>query len=376
MVTELLSRDNPSRRIRRPAQHADPGYAEAMRSRRSRNAAAPRQIPALSGELALIQRIRQRAGKTAGTTSELRLGIGDDCALLRPRRGEEIVVTTDLSLEGRHFRRDWHSPGAIGHRALARGLSDLAAMGARPVAAFLSMALPKAVAADTPWVEGFLDGMLTLAERTRTPLAGGDTSESPGDFVLLDIVLLGAVPQGQALRRDGAYAGDRIFVTGALGGAAAELATLPNPQPTATTSPGSHPHLYPEPRLRAGTALRQRGLATAAIDISDGLSTDLRHLCEASGLSASVTADRLPLHPWTAAQSRDEAVRLALHGGEDYELLFTVPPKAVVPRRLGGVPLTEIGVMEQPRRGGPTVRLIGLGGGTTPLQPGGWEHLR
>ena len=172
------------------------------------------------GELGWIEWIRQRAGHGApprrpqGETPALLLGIGDDCAVLRPMAGEDLVVTTDFTLEGRHFHRDWHTADSAGHRTLARGLSDLAAMGARPLAAFLSLALPAAQADDTRWTEQFLGGLLALAERYGVPLAGGDTSESPSEHLLADIVLLGAVPQGTALRRSGARPDDGLFVTG------------------------------------------------------------------------------------------------------------------------------------------------------------------
>jgi len=187
------------------------------------------------GELALLAEIRARAARQS-RSGGLRLGIGDDCALLAPRPGEELAVTTDLSIAGRHFRLDWHPPEAVGHRALARGLSDLAAMGARPLAAFLSLGVPRELTA-TPgrigigrragrrsWVERFLDGLLALAEAYKTPLAGGDLAESP--VAVADIVLVGAVPRGRALLRSGARAGDLLYVTGALGGAAAGLAAL------------------------------------------------------------------------------------------------------------------------------------------------------
>lgn len=330
---------------------------------------------------------------------ELRLGIGDDCAILQPRQGEEIVVTTDFTLEGRHFRRDWHPPASVGHRALARGLSDLAAMGARPVAAFLSLALPRAL--DALWVDGFLDGLLRLAERARVPLAGGDTAEAPGEQVLIDIVLLGAVPAGRALRRDGAHVGDRLFCTGALGGAAAELAALASQtglaaqagsaaQAWAAThaeADGRHPQLYPEPRLGVGEHLLKRRLASAAMDLSDGLSTDLRHLCEASGVAAEVDAARLPLHPLcgigtgsgmygTGTGAIETTLDLALNGGEDYELLFTVPEAVRLPRRIGGVPLTEIGRMVKACSGEPLVTVIDADGRRTELPAAGWEHLR
>ena len=369
----------------------------------------------------MIERIRRRAAAGPGSR-ELRLGIGDDCAILRPRAGEEIVVTTDFSLEGRHFRRDWHTPEAIGHRALARGLSDLAAMGARPVSAFLSLALPRNLGAENTWLDAFLEGFFRLATSARVPLAGGDTSEAPGEHVLIDIALLGGVPAGAALRRSGARAGDRIFCTGALGGAAAELRTvagsgvrksekaaservasepaaskraasgafLSEPSSTPESSsrrpkktglladgmPPGHPHLFPEPRLAAGQALLRRGLATAAIDLSDGLSTDLQHLCAASKVAAVIEEGRLPFHPLTHGLEPREALNLAVNGGEDYELLFTVSPEARVPKRMGGVMLTEIGVMERQRPGQPLVRLADLQGHLTELPAGGWEHLR
>jgi thiamine-monophosphate kinase len=333
--------------------------------------------------MAWIERIRQRAAITARGAGALRLGIGDDCAILSPPRGQEIVVTTDMSLEGRHFRRDWHPPRAVGHRALARGLSDLAAMGARPLAAFLSLAIPRALAAQGTWVEAFLDGLLALAAAAKTPLAGGDTAEASCESVVVDIVLLGSTPTGRALRRSGARPGDRIFVTGALGGSAAEFATLasaPNSNfARAAKSPnhnGDHPHLYPQPRLAAGQALLRRRLASACIDLSDGLSTDLAHLCAASHVAAEVETARLPLHPLTRAQTPEAALHSALHGGEDYELLFTAPPSVSVPRTIAGVALTRIGEIHRAGRSRPLMTLIAPDGSRTPLQPGGWEHLK
>jgi thiamine-monophosphate kinase len=360
-------------------------------SRRSRTPLHSRSGPARpparpGGELALIQQIRRRAATATPPSRSLILGIGDDCAILRPRPGEDLVVTTDFSLETRHFRRDWHPARAVGHRTLARGLSDLAAMGARPLAAFLSLALPRSVAASGTWLAEFLDGLLALATTTGTPLAGGDTSESPTEHILADIVLLGAVPAGRALRRDRAQPGDRLFVTGALGGAAAELTLLPKREKNAgkllkstqkcnKNEGNPHPHLYPEPRLAVGQALLRRHLATAALDLSDGLSTDLTHLCEASGLRAEIYAAQIPVHP-LASQTADP-LALALHGGEDYELLFTAPSTARVPRSLAGIPLTEIGRLIPPGRGARgRITLIDLHGRRSLLKPGGWEHLR
>ena len=337
-----------------------------------------------SGELALIERIRRRA---ANGSTALRLGIGDDCAILRPRAGEDLLVTTDFSLEGRHFRRDWHSPESIGHRALARGLSDLAAMGAHPMAAFLSLALPRAVARDTDWLDGFLDGLLGLAAQYDVPLAGGDTSESPSEHVLADIVLLGSAPRGRALRRSGAQIGDLLYCTGALGGAAAELSQLPGKNKSERRGRGGetqrsqristvHPHLFPQPRLAAGQALLRRKLARACIDTSDGLSTDLAHLCEASGVNAEVDAARLPLHPLTHQLSADAAMSAALHGGEDYELLFTAKTSTKMPRSLGRTAITCIGRIVAKKRNAPQIALLAADGSRSALAPQGWEHLR
>lgn len=219
------------------------------------------------GELALLGEIRQRTAHAS--LGGLSLGIGDDCALLAPRRGEELAVTTDLSIAGRHFRLDWHQPEAVGHRTLARGLSDLAAMGARPVAAFLSLGLPRELTTlsghrrtgGNSWVQRFLDGLLALAELHKTPLAGGDLAESP--IAVADIVLVGAVPRGRAMLRSGARPGDLLYVTGALGGAAAglaRLAELAEAQPSRTSPPRIPkklesilaPHLYPQPRITQG----------------------------------------------------------------------------------------------------------------------------
>ncbi len=331
------------------------------------------------GELALLERIRSR---TAGSRRRgIRLGIGDDCALLQPGPYEELCVTTDLSIADRHFRLDWHPPEAVGHRVLARGLSDVAAMGARPVAAFLSLGIPAeltiARSRKRAWVDRFFDGLLGLAQEHRTPLAGGDLAESP--VPLADIVVVGAVPRGRALLRSGAKPGDLLYVTGKLGGAASALELLGN-LPARTRgaiaagriptglSEALQPHLYPQPRLRQGQWLMRRGAATAAIDVSDGLSTDLTHLCEESQLAAELDASALPIHAGaTLAQ--------ALHGGEDYELLFTANPAACIPARIAGVQVTRIGRMVPPRRGRARISLL-TGRGSQPLYAHGWEHFQ
>ena len=326
------------------------------------------------GELALIEAIRRRAKVGAAA---VRLGIGDDCSVLRPPAGHDLLVTTDMSLEGRHFQRATHPAASVGHRCLTRGLSDVAAMGGVPLAAFLSLALPAGL--PQAWTDGFLEGLLRLAEVTRTPLAGGDTAAAAGDGIAADIVIVAAVPAGDELRRSTARPGDLIYVTGSLGGAAAELAqVLRHPRRFRSAQPdGDHPHLFPQARLRAGALLRSRGIARAAIDISDGLSTDLHHICVESGLSAELEAERLPLHPLARALGAAEGVAAALHGGEDYELLFTAAPQTRVPRRIGGTPVTRIGAMLRPGRKSkaePRMWLVDEAGRRAALQPGGWEH--
>jgi thiamine-monophosphate kinase len=341
------------------------------------------------GELALLGEIRRRAASAARSYSRggLRLSIGDDCALLAPRRGEELAITTDLSIAGQHFHLNWHEPEAVGHRVLARGLSDLAAMGARPVGAFLSLGLPREltlpagrrIVAGTEsrsWVLRFLDGLLALAEVHSTPLAGGDLAES--SLAVADIVLVGAVPHRRALLRSGAKPGNLLYVTGALGGAAAGLACLEDlaKGKTGGAKPPRIPrkleaqlaaHLYPQPRIAQGLWLQRRGGASAAIDLSDGISSDLAHICEESGVAAEVDASALPIHSGATLSQ-------ALHGGEDYELLFTAPATAKLPRAIAGVKITKIGRILKARAGRPTVTLISAQG-AKPLEPHGWEHF-
>lgn len=336
----------------------------------------------ISGEHALIESIRRRVQPSSPA---LRLGIGDDCAILRPKRGEEIVVTTDFSLEGVHFQRDWHSPESAGHRCLARGLSDLAAMGARPLAAFLSLAVPTEFATagkGKPWIERFLNGLFALARHCNVPLAGGDTAQSP-QLACFDILLIGAVPRRCALLRSTARPGDLIYVTGALGGAAAELLALsraPRRFAQLTAASGDHPHLFPQPRLGVALKLASARPAHSAIDISDGLSTDLSHICDESHLAAELDAASIPIHPLAsdAAHKRlaPSALELALHGGEDYELLLTASPRAKIPKKIAGVPIRRIGRMLALRPRQPQIVLRDHEGRTSTLTPRGWEHFR
>lgn len=333
-------------------------------------------------ERVILKGVRARAAR--GAKGGLRVGIGDDAAVLALRRGEELVVTTDFSIEDVHFRRGWHPPEAAGHKCLARGLSDIAAMGARPVAAFLSLAVPPELTRHGEggvgvgaWLDRFYNGLHLLAERWSVPLAGGDLAQSPGGTysrVAADIVVVGGVERGRALLRSGPRAGDALYVTGTLGGAAAELRALtrsPARYRSVILDTPEHPHFFPQPRIAVGRALVQRRLATAAIDISDGLSVDLLHLCEESGLRAEIDASLLPL-------GRDAALDVtfddALHGGDDYELLFTADPHTRVPRKIAGVPVRQIGQMLRKKSGAPRM-VLKENGRRAELKAEGWQHF-
>lgn len=281
--------------------------------------------------------------------SEIVIGIGDDCAVFHPRgAAEDLLFTTDLLLEDVHFRRDTHRPEDAGWKALARGLSDIAAMGGEPRFFLVSLAVGRGL--NSTWVDRFYRGMLQLSRREGVPLIGGDLARA--EKAACDVVVCGSAPRGKALRRDGAQAGDAIYVSGRLGGSAYGLATK--------RGPGWRRHRRPEPRLRLGRFLGKRLRATAAMDLSDGLSLDLHRLCLASKRSASIEAP--PRYPGASLEQ-------ALHGGEDYELLFTVPGRTRVPRQFEGIPLTRIGTIEKGAAG--SVRLDG-----GPLEPLGWDHFR
>jgi thiamine-monophosphate kinase len=296
-------------------------------------------------EVEIVERIGRLAARRSG--GGLVLGIGDDCAIWRPRgAAEDLLFTTDMLIEGVHFLPATHRPEDIGWKALARGLSDIAAMGGEPRFCLVSLAL--APWPGGKWVDAFYRGLLRLARREGVALVGGDLARGP--HLLCDIVVCGAVPRGQALRRSGARPGDAIYVSGALGGSALGLAR--------GSGRAWRRHLRPEPRLALGRFLRRLG-STAAMDLSDGLSLDLNRLCRASCVKAEISAP--PVYPGATLQQ-------ALDGGEDYELLFTAPPRAPVPLEFEGLTLTRIGTM---RRGSPSVELDGA-----PLPPRGWDHFR
>jgi thiamine-monophosphate kinase len=316
-------------------------------------------------EKALIAGIRLRSrGKGRG----IALGIGDDCAVLQVPANRQVLVTTDFSLEGIHFRREWHPADSVGHRCLARGLSDIAAMGGEPLAAFLSLALPRKLS--QRWADQFLSGLLTLANEFHVPLAGGDIAESL-QGVLADIVVVGSVPRGRAILRSSARPGDRIYVTGQLGGSAYAVSLLLSGKRRRLDPRDYRSHFYPQPRIAVGRVLGEHKLASAMIDISDGLSTDLLHICEESGVGAEILADAIP-RAQVGPTLQEVDLQTALHGGEAYELLFCARPEKTVPGQIDGVTVSEIGRMTR----GSGMVLRDRKGAKRKLRAQGWEHFR
>lgn len=315
---------------------------------------------------------------TSEKPSQVRMGIGDDAALVRVGINHDLILTADLSIEDVHFTTRMHPPRSIGHRALARSLSDIAAMGGVPRFALISAAFPRT--ASRAWIEEFYRGVLDLAQRYRTAVIGGDTS-IVRRTAMIDVTLAGEVPRGKGLLRSGARPGDQVFVSGSLGQSAhgleilksrakgrKEARRLQKESPEAAIALSAH--LYPEPRCELGRWLQRAGIPSALMDISDGLSTDLARLCEASGAGAKVYAERVP---GPAGVTAEHSLELALHGGEDYELLFTVPRRklARLPRSHRGVPLRCIGRISRTR----DVLLVLKDGSEVPLAPAGYDHF-
>jgi thiamine-monophosphate kinase len=293
------------------------------------------------GEFEMIDRIA-RAAARRGAARSVALGIGDDGAVFRIRAGEQVVASTDAFFEGVHFRLRNQSPATVGRRALAASLSDLAAMGARPLGCLLALAAPPRASVRS--LDALLAGLIDAAARHACPLAGGNLSRARQ--LSLTLTVIGSVARGRALRRDRARPGDRIFVTGTLGGAALERARAERGR--------GRLRRVPVPRLRAGRALAALGRRIACIDVSDGLDADLAHLLRGGALGAEIDAARIPVPPGFGAGCRRAGLdpeRVARGGGEDYELLFTLPPGAPsaggLSRRLG-TRVTQIGRVTRP----------------------------
>lgn len=323
------------------------------------------------GEFELIRRHFQRRAQVQPATGTVALGIGDDCALLVPQAGHQLAVSSDMLVEGRHFFPDV-DPAALGHKTLAVNLSDLAAMGARPLGFTLALALP---IVDDLWLNRFADGLQALADASACPLVGGDTTRGP---LNLCATVMGDVARGKALRRDGARPDDDLWLSGRTGEARLALERLKGTG-WALDAPGDlalcRQRLErPAPRLALGQALA--GTAHAAIDLSDGLAGDLGHILCASGVGAEIERNGLPLAPALGALAETHRLECLLHGGDDYELLFTAPAHArdavmAIGQRTH-TPLTRIGRIT--RTAG--LWLCNADGTRQPLQAAGYDHFR
>ena len=330
------------------------------------------------GEHALISRITARFAMPPWVL----VGPGDDAAVIQPERGALDVLTTDALVEGVHFDRRFVPPDAIGHRALAVNLSDLAAMGAAPRAALLSFVLPDDLEVDV--VDGIVDGLIALASRHRVALVGGNITRSPrlgSEHVpgplMIDVTAIGSVKTRRVLTRSGARAGDEVFVTGTIGGAATGLRSLqrlaggpegpplrPNVEADLQVGLNEQRYLRPEPRVRAGVLLGRNRAATACIDLSDGLADGLRQLGAASGVGITVDEALIPMVDGVPEFHSD-----------DYELLFTVRPSSrgrlrAVKRQAGDLPITRIGIVTRDTR-----VILRTGAGDRDL-PAGYDHFR
>ncbi len=332
--------------------------------------------PTLSdlGEFGLIEKIKSAV---KSNNPNILMGIGDDAALFKSTAGHEMVITTDMLVEGKHFDFKTISPWQLGAKTMAVNISDCAAMGAKPTVAVVSLGVPK----DFPVkdIEAFYEGLNEWGESYGAQVVGGDTVSS--DKFVVNVALVGEVEKGRALRRSRAKAGDALFVTGSLGDSAAGLYALQKPSPKGkeTESLLIKRHLCPVPRFNVGRALVADSIASAAIDISDGLSSEIYHLCEESGVGAEIHEEAIPLSPSLihfCGERELDPLTFALSGGEDYELLFTVPipkiSKAVQLPGSTGVMVKSIGRMVPKAKG---ITLISKDGKRTPLKKQGYDHF-
>jgi len=333
----------------------------------------------MKDEFEFIRTLRERASTSSSVT-----GIGDDAAVFQPTAGKETVVTTDLLVEDIDFRRTTISPYLLGHKALAVSLSDIAAMGARPRWLLISIGVPSDIW-QTDFIDRLYNGLFELANRYDVQLIGGDTSRTE-EKIVIDSIVIGECFAGRAVKRSGAAPGDQIFVTGSLGGAAAGLRLVERGAHLAEQNFHDEDsqkldhvllrQLRPEPRVGWGIVLGDEKLATSMIDISDGLSSDLNHLCSASSVGALIDSSLLPIDSQVTELCGRRALdplQLALHGGEDFELLFTIKPADVplLPRRVDGASITRIGEIRTQDDGVKISERARI----WDLNPGGWKHF-
>jgi thiamine-monophosphate kinase len=319
-----------------------------------------------SGEDDLVARIARGGPPVRG--SGLRLGAGDDAALWLPRSGYETVLTSDWFLEGSHFLRDLQPPDSVGWKCLARATSDIAAMGGTPRCFLLNLALPASHTGH--WLRGFLRGLRRAAKQLECALAGGDTTRQKR--ILINLTVVGEVQKGKAVFRSGARPGDLLFVSGTLGEAELGLQAMRRSRGKSRISgPAANKHLYPEPRIALGRWLAENRFASTMMDVSDGLSSDLARLCHASGVGAVIDEAALPL---PAKTPRPEGVRLALHGGDDYELVFTVPAERLsrLRPRLRNRDIACIGTIIAAKQ----LLLAKPDGTIERMEAGGWDPFR
>ena len=322
----------------------------------------------MRSEFDFIKRLRDKQNSAFRIPhSALAHGIGDDTAIIKQNSKTDFIVSTDLLVEDIDFRLDWTNPKFLGHKALAVSLSDIAAMGARPLYSLLSIGVPKKIWR-TKFLDRFYEGWFALAEKHNVQLIGGDISRTT-DKIVIDSIVIAETTRGKAVLRSGANVDDLIFVTGNLGGAAAGLKLLENGLKKKNNQL-IFKQLCPDAQVEIGEIIGSKNLATAMIDISDGLSSDLNHLCNESNVGAIIEADKIPTIQFS---NKEEALSFALNGGEDFELLFTVKPDKLkkLKTALANFSITQIGVITEKSK---NISII-INGRKKILKPRGFVHF-